>query len=675
MSAVWISFSTHHYRNSSRSKNEELMSIRYIHIINLLLFVFWAGCSQNENKLSSSDDSIVVEFNLGDGHKPIYRVTHENEIILEASALGVVLDGIDFSEKMKLLEVSPVQAVEDKYTMLHGKQKVINYSAYQKIFHLEHKSGQQMDVIFQVSDESVAFKYHFPGISKKNHKITEEKTSFNFPEGARAWLQPLANVNTGFAQTNPSYEENYFIDITVGTPAPNEAGWAYPALYKVNESWLLLSEAGLTGSYAATRLQQDSEDGNYQIGFPQETEEFPAGALTPESELPWTSPWRIMAIGDLSTIVESTLGTDLANPAIDMDTSWIEPGRASWTWVKLKDDATNYDDQKRFIDYASEMGWEYTLVDANWDETIGYDRIQELVDYGEAKDVDILLWYNSSGSWNETVMSPKNVLLTKEDRVKEFSRIQEMGVKGVKVDFFAGDGQSMIQYYLDIFEDAAVHKILVNTHGSTLPRGWHRTYPHLMTMESVKGFEFITFEQENANRAPQHGTMLPFTRNVFSPMDFTPMSLTELFGGIERQTTSAYELATPILFTSGIQHYAETAKGMETIPERVQKFIKEIPVVWDETKFIDGYPGEFVIIARRAGDQWFIGGLNGVEENREVTMDLSFLSEELIGEMIYDGEDKFSFNYKTITLSGEQTETFEMKANGGFAILFEENNN
>lgn len=650
------------------------MPIKSIHIY-LLVFVFWTGCSQDQNLVSSLDDSIIVEFELEDGHKPTYTVLHEDEILLESSALGVVLDGVDLSKNMELIGVSMPEAVADEYVMLHGKQKEISYNAYQRTFQLEHESGQQMDVVFQVSDESVAFRYHFPAISEEVHKISEERTSFNFPVETRAWLQPLANVNTGFAQTNPSYEENYFIDVAVGTPAPNSAGWAYPALYKVNDSWLLLSETGLTGSYAATRLQQDSESGNYQIGFPQETEEFPDGALYPESDLPWTTPWRIMAIGDLSTIVESTLGTDLADPAIDMDTSWIEPGRASWTWVKLKDDATNFDDQKRFIDYASEMGWEYTLVDANWDETIGYDRIQELIDYGASKDVDILLWYNSSGTWNETVMSPKSALLSKQDRVEEFSRIQEMGVKGVKVDFFAGDGQSMIQYYLDIFEDAADHEIMVNTHGSTLPRGWHRTYPHLMTMESVKGFEFITFEQENADRAPQHGTMLPFTRNVFSPMDFTPMSLTELFGGIERQTTSAYELATPILFTSGIQHYAETARGMETIPERVQEFVKEIPVVWDETKFIEGYPGEFVIIARRAGDQWFIGGLNGVEQNREVTMDLSFLPNQVAGEMIYDGEDQFSFNYETITFSDEQTVSVEMKANGGFAILFEENDN
>lgn len=650
--------------------------MKTISVYNIVILILFAiGCSgvDQQAALQSESKNIEVDFMLLGDHQPAYRVLVNESVVLDTSRLGVMMDGTDFSNDMDLKRVSGPNSVNDEYTLLHGKQSEIRYSAQKNIYHLEHESGRLMDIEFQVSDESVAFRYHFPEESEEVHHITEEQTHFNLPDDARAWLQPLANVNTGFAQTNPSYEEHYFIDVEVGTPAPNEAGWAYPALFKTGESWILISETGMDGSYPATRLQQDAPGGNYQVGYPQEGEQFPGKALLPESELPWSTPWRVMAIGDLKTITESTLGTDLAATAAFADTSWIQPGRASWSWAKLKDASVNYDIQQQFVDYAADMGWEYTLVDVNWDSTIGYDRMAELADYAASKNVGLLLWYNSSGSWNQTVFTPKSALLNREQRRAEFAQLREMGIKGVKVDFFAGDGQSMMQYYLDIFKDAADHQLLVNTHGTTLPRGWHRTWPNLMTMESVKGFEFVTFEQVNADRQAEHSTILPFTRNVFSPMDFTPMSLTELYN-VKRQTTSAFELALPVIFTSGIQHYAETAERMKGIPQYVQDFVKEIPVAWDEMKFLDGYPAKFVIVARRAGNQWFIAGINGEKKSKNVTVDLSFLSDNSAGKLISDGDSRFDFRQDSIILSNRKIIDIEMKANGGFVILFEEKN-
>lgn len=645
------------------------MRLLTILVFTIFMTTYTIGCqSKKDYSITSPDGSVKVEI-FNENGALAYEVAKDSDIILESSPLGLQLNKIDLSKDLSLLERSEVTSYTDDYELLHGKESSINYSANEQTYVFEHASGRQLEVVFRVSNDGVAFRYQINGTDSEEHQITNELTSFNFKENTRAWLQPLANVNTGWSETNPSYEEYYAVDVEVGTPAPNSAGWAFPALFKTGENWVLISETGLDGKYPGTRLHQDSENGVYTIDFPQEGEQYPERALNPTSTLPWKSPWRIIAIGDLETITESTLGTDLANPSQIEDPDWIKPGRAAWSWAKLKDQSVNYDTQKEFIDYAAEMGWEYVLVDVNWDQTIGYDRISELADYAGAKEVGLLLWYNSSGDWNTTEYTPKSKLLTHEDRVKEFSRIQEMGIKGIKVDFFGGDGQSMIQYYLDIFKDAADHQLLVNTHGTTLPRGWHRTWPNLMTMESVKGFEFITFEQVNADEEAEHSAILPFTRNVFSPMDFTPMSPTPI-PGIERITTPAFEIALPVLFTSGIQHYAETAKGMEQIPDFVKDFIREIPVAWDQTEFVSGFPGKDVIIARRHNDQWFVAGINGEEVEKELTVYLSFISEDLNGIMITDGESEMEFTQTNIDADDREIPV-EMKPNGGFVMLFD----
>ena len=638
-------------------------------LVLLLFLIAGLECTTSEQELLSPDGAIEVDVFIKDS-KPYYKISYEGKQVLEPSDLGFIFNGVDLSKEIDLIGESEISKINDQYHLLHGKQKTISYTANEKTYTLRHSSGQEYSIIFCVSDDGVGFRYHIsegkPGINI----IDKEFTSFNFPDSSRAWLQHMANAKTGFARTNPSYEENYSVDIPVGTPAPDTAGWVFPALFNTGTTWVLISETGMDGNYPGTKLDQFSEGGNYTIAFPQWGEQFPGEALNPESELPWSTPWRIIAIGDLKTISESTLGTDLADPAVDMDTSWIKPGRSSWSWVKLGDNATVYDVQIRFIDYAANMGWEYVLIDAFWDRNIGYDKMQELVDYAAERNVGILLWYNSSGNWNDTDMTPKSKLLTHEDRVKEFSRIHEMGIKGIKVDFFAGDGQSMIQYYLDIFKDAAEYELLVNTHGATIPRGWHRTWPNLMTMESIKGFEFITFFQGNADMEAVHSTVIPFTRNVFSPMDFTPMSPTRI-RTVERKTTPAFEIALPVIFTSGIQHYAETDEGMNQLPDYVQEFIKTIPVDWDEMQFIDGYPGKLVVMARRHGNQWFVAGINGENEHKELELDLSFLQNGSSGMLITDGEGNEMFRQENYTQNSENF-FLDLKPAGGFVILFSE---
>ena len=367
-------------------------------------------------------------------------------------------------------------------------------------------------------------------------------------------------------------------------------------------------------------------------------------------------------------MVESTLGTDLAEPASpDARVSADWPGKASWSWPLLKDDSVVFDTQQRFIDYAADMGWRYTLIDGLWDTQIGFDGIRKLVDYARGKGVKILLWYNSAGDWNSTYQTPRDRMLTHESRLREFQRLADIGVAGLKVDFFGGDGQSVIGYYQDILEDAARFGLVMNFHGATLPRGWHRTYPNLMTMEAVRGLEFVTFEQRNADDEPAHAAMLPFTRNVFDPMDFTPVVLDRI-PGIERRTSSAFELALSVLFTSGIQHYAETPEGLARAPDYVRDFLREVPSIWDDVRFVDGFPGEYVVLARKSGARWFIGGINSGADPREVDLDLASFGASG-ATLIADGEGgNLSFRREALDAG---TARITMAPNGGFVAVTE----
>jgi alpha-glucosidase len=311
------------------------------------------------------------------------------------------------------------------------------------------------------------------------------------------------------------------------------------------------------------------------------------------------------------------------------------------------------------------MNWKYCLVDADWDTRIGIEKVKELVAYANVRGIGLLLWYNSAGDWNTTPYHPRSMLLTHEQRIKEFGMLKEMGIKGVKIDFFGGDGQSMIKYYHEILRDAAQFELLVNFHGATLPRGWHRTYPHLLTMEAIKGFEFITFGQENADQEATHAAMLPFTRNAFDPMDFTPMCFSEI-PGIQRKTTNGFELALPTLFLSGIQHLAEIPSGMAAVPAYVKEYLSELPAQWEDTKFIDGFPGKLVVLARKSGDFWYVTGINGEALDKQLELDLSFMR-GANGFMISDGAAHPEFSQNEISI-GDQPIPVSLKANGGFVM-------
>jgi hypothetical protein len=624
-----------------------------------------AGVFAQLQKVSvvSPDKSVQIQIEQSVAGELTYQVLKNKKVVIGKSDLGLNGD-VNFDQGLQIVSTEPTGLISETYSAPAEKRHLRTFTANGARILVKNKAAQKLSIDVRISNEGAAFRYQYQSDSQV--AVKSEKTSFQFLPGTRAWLHPHADAHTGWAETQPSYEEQYEYAIPVGTPSPQKAGWSFPALFNSGNHWILITEAGLTPDYVGTRLAQTSEGGKYTIGFPQMLETVDATDPNYVVSKNIVSPWRVIVVGSLAEVVESQMVSDLAMPADPKrDFSWVKTGISSWSWGVLHDDATVYPVQKEFIDYASRMQWEYCLIDADWDWKIGYDKIKELADYGKTKNVKVLLWYNSSGSWNSTKYTPKNALLEREARRKEFFRIAEMGVAGVKVDFWPGDGQSTIQYYYDMLADAADAKLLVNFHGTTVPRGWSRTFPNLVAMESIRGFEFTTFEQKDTDLAPKHLTMMPYARNVVGPMDFTPVCFTEIKGK-KRRTSNAFELALSVVLQAGVQHYVEIPESMAKQPENVQSFLKTIPRQWDDIKLLAGFPGESVVIARKAGNKWYIGGINSTSEVKKITINLKALkSKAKTITVITDGSNNRSFDTQKKSLKKQVLE-IELQPNGGF---------
>jgi len=659
--------------------DRDIELVPYYRIAHERYTLYWST-DPSKAFVTSPDGRVELEFRLNDQGQPGYSVALEGRQILLPSRLGVMREDADFTRDLRLVRELPVERVADSYELRTNKRRLARYNAHRRIVELKHRDGELLRIVFQASNDGVAFRYEFPRQSAALHRIREEVSSFNFAPGTQAWLQPMSAAKTGWKGVNPAYEELYEKEIPAGTPPSTGAGWAFPALFRSGDLWAVVSEGSLPRNYCGSRLRSTWGSTEYTIAFPQSLETIHNGPVNPESALPWITPWRFVVVGSLKTIVESTLGTDLAEPpAPGARVPNAGPGKASWSWPLLGDDNTTYDVQKRFIDYAADMRWQYTLIDALWDVQIGYDKLKALVDYAASRGVKVLVWYNSAGDWNAAPQTPRDKLLTHESRVREFDRLEAIGVAGLKVDFFGGDGQSVIAYYHDILQDSAPYGFVMNFHGATLPRGWHRTYPHLMTTEAVRGLEFVTFEQKNAEDEPSHVAMLPFTRNLFDPMDFTPMVLDRI-PRIERRTTCAFELALSVLFTSGIQHYAEIPEGMAKAPEFAREFLRRVPSVWADVRFIAGFPGKNAVIARYGEGRWYVAGINA--ENAPFQIDVSFaeLNVRGTGMLMTDAESAaisaapsptLPLEQRPIRLTAAKTLALTIRPRGGFVLLFD----
>lgn len=620
--------------------------------------------------VESPDGAVVVRFGLDGQGRARYGVDLRGHPLLEPSPLGLRTSVAGWERNLRLVSRDPVEPVQERYTLLHGKCSTCTYSANRRVVRVVDADGHTLDVVFQVSNDGVALRYRIPAVPGVDSVTAEgELTGFRFPQGTHTWLMPMDDPSSGWMHVNPAYESHYVMNGELGVTAPTGVGWAFPGLFRVGGvGWALVTEAGMDGTYCASRLRAEPESGLYTIGFPEPGEGTgPTDPVDPSFTLPFASPWRLIVVGrTLGPIVDSHLVTDVSAPSRVPDPDFVKPGKAAWSWLPLGDSSMVPEVQRRFIDMAAEQDYPFVLVDAWWDRKIGYEGLADLVKYASGKGVGILVWYNSNGHFNDAPQTPKNRMIDPEVRRAEFRRLREMGVRGVKVDFMGGDKQSVIRLYLAILRDAAAARLMVNFHGATLPRGGSRTWPNYMTAEAVRGYEYITFGQEDADLAPSHAAVLPFTRNAVGPMDFTPTMFSDRVGVSVRRTSDAFDLAMNIVFESGLQHLGVTEQSLKLVPEDVRSFLSAIPVAWDETRFLDGFPGRYVVIARRKGERWWIAGINGSDEPRAVELDLGFLNGDYAGTLFTDGYDNRSFARRTVS-PGTDSLRMTMPAHGGFA--------
>ncbi len=430
---------------------------------------------------------------------------------------------------------------------------------------------------------------------------------------------------------------------------------------------MLLTETALNEAYCGSRLAQEATGGVYRLRFPDAGEGEGIGSVTPKHTLPWTLPWRVIAVGRTAgEILETTLVTDMADPSVLDDDSWVKPGRAAWSWWSDSDSPKDATKQKAYVDFAAEMGWEYVLVDANWNAmTTG--TVEDVLEHAREKGVGAVLWYNSGGPHNKVTEMPRDRMLDRQLRRQELKWLRDQKVAGIKVDFWHSDKQDRIEQYIRLLQDTGRARILTNFHGCTIPRGWERTYPHLVSMEAVQGAEQYKFSKEFAARAAVHNTILPFTRNAIGPMDYTVTTLGD--AAFKHLTTNAHELAMSVVFESGVQHFADSAASYRALPAEPKEFLKAVPAAWEETRCLEGDPGRKVVVARRGKDGWYVGGMSGLETETKVRVSLDFLGEGTYRlTEISDGTDDRSFRSASRSVTAKDVVDVTMRPRGGFVL-------
>ena len=606
-----------------------------------MLFAF-AACDKG---FKSPDGSLALGV-----EEQTLTVTYNGADVFPEIHLGLIAENADYDQGLTLKSVSRIARISEEYEMLTGKRSHCSNQANEKTLTYVNPQGGELKVIVRLYNDGLAFRYVVPA----GTKVTEDRTAYLVKDGVKRW----------FSSLHTDYENNFPL-ATDGKPTPSRrpggrgsTQWAYPALLEPSEGvFALISEADVRHGDSASSLDNGAAEEYYTVKL-----------TGPSAFCDGLSPWRMVMIGDLAAITESTLVTDLSTPSQIADMSWIKPGVSSWVYWSNNHGSKFFDLDVEFIDLAADMGWPYCLIDWEWPD-MEDGSIEELVDYAKEKGIKINLWYNSGTSWiGPGAPQPQDRLNTAENREKEFAWLESIGVTGVKVDFFLPDDATMVDYYLDILEDAAKHHLLVDFHGCTIPRGWQRTWPNMMSMEAVYGAEMYNNGPIMTTRAPSHNATLPFTRNVVGPMDYTPATFTD--SQFPHITTNAHELALPVLFESGLQHMADRPSGFYDLPGEVREVLGEMPSVWDDTVLLDGYPGQKAVIARRSGGKWYIAGINGLEEPATLEFSLERLG-SLSGKSILFCDGAEDRDIKITALPEGKTVSVPCRARGGFLAVIE----
>lgn len=594
----------------------------------LLLFALGMSSAWAQQATVSGPDNLLkVDVSVNEGI-PFYSVTYKGKTMLEDSPLGFVSNVGDFSKGMAYTG-QKTRSIEESYTMDRIKRSKVDYRANELTVTLQNADKKPIDITFRVSNNDVAFRYEIPRYGDTGSiVIQQEATGFDFPSYTTTFLCPQSDPMIGWKRTKPSYEEEYTPDAPLTQRSQYGRGFTFPGLFRIgNDGWVLVSETGVDSRYCASHLSDADTEGRFTIAFPMPEENNGNGTVAPGLALPGVTPWRTVTVGDnLKPIVETTVPWDVVEPRFTSEHDY-QYGKGTWSWIVWQDASINYEDQVRFIDLASAMGFQYVLIDCAWDVNIGYEKMEELVAYAHSKHVDVFLWYSSSGYWNDIVQSPTNQMDNPIVRKKAMKWLKKIGVKGIKADFFGGDKQETMRLYEAILSDADDYGLMVIFHGCTLPRGWERMYPNYVGSEAVLASENLVFQQHFDDMEAFNACLHPFIRNTVGCMEFGGTFLNKRYnrtndGGSVRKTTDIFQLATAVLFQNPIQNFAITPNNLTDAPQLALDFLREVPTTWDETVFLDGYPGKYVVLARRHADRWYIAGINAGKEPLKLELNL-----------------------------------------------------
>lgn len=601
-----------------------------------------------------------------------YAVTYNGKQMLESSPLGMETNVGDFYRGLQLKE-HKVTALDTVYEQSRIKASRIHYWANELLCSFVNGEGKNVQITFRVSNNDVAFRYTLPREQGKGSvTVNSERTGFRFPSQTTTFLCPQSDAMIGWKRTKPSYEEEYKADAPMNERSGYGHGYTFPCLFKVgDDGWVLLSETGVDSRYCGSRLS-DWDNGVYRIAFPMPEENNGNGTVSPAFSLPGSTPWRTVTVGEtLKPIVETTVPWDVVEPRYTT-THDYKTGRGTWSWILWQDGSINYDDQVRYVDLAAAMGYEYVLIDNWWDNNIGRDRMEQFIKYARSKGVEVFLWYSSSGYWNDIEQSPVNRMDNSIARKQEMRWLQSLGVKGIKVDFFGGDKQETLRLYEEILSDADDHGLMVIFHGCTLPRGWERMYPNYVGSEAVLASENLVFSQHFCDNEAFNATLHPFIRNAVGCMEFGGVFLNKRLnrsndGGTIRRTTDIFQLATAVLFQNPIQNFALAPNNLTDAPQICLDFMKQVPTTWDETRFIDGYPGRYIVLARRHGNTWYIAAVNATAEPLKLKLDLPVLAGQEVS--LYSDDKKMQPQLKLQKIKTDGSLQLTVQPQGGAVIV------
>lgn len=641
-----------------------------------LLFIMAMACSQmwaQKTSVYSPDSLLKVDVTI-DGGRPSYSVTYNEKVFLEPSPLGFVADVGDFSRDMTL-SGSKTRSINESYTLDRIKKSAVTYTANELKVSLANKENKTVDVTFRVSNNDIAFRYEMPRYGETGSiVINNETTGFNLPAQTTTFLTPQSDAMIGWKRTKPSYEEEYAEDAPLTARSKFGHGFTFPCLFHIgNDGWVLISETGVDSRYCASHLNDATAEGVFTIAFPMPEENNGNGTVAPGMALPGATPWRTITVGEtLKPIVETTIPWDVVQPRFTSEHKY-KYGRGTWSWIMWQDGSANYDDQVTYIDLAASLGYEHILIDAWWDKNIGREKMTELVNYAKSKNVDVMLWYSSSGYWNDIEQSPTGIMDNPIARKREMKWMQEIGVKGIKVDFFGGDKQETMRLYEAILSDADDYGLTVIFHGCTLPRGWERMYPNYVGSEAVLASENLIFSQHANDNEAFNACLHPFIRNTVGCMEFGGTLLNKRLnrtndGGCVRKTTDVFQIATAVLFQNPVQNFAIAPNNLTDAPEEIINFMKDVPTTWDETAFIDGYPGKYCVLARRHGDKWYIAGINATKEPLKLKLDLNMINKGDKATIYYD-DSKRRATMKHIDIKNPNNTPVTIQPEGGFVLI------